>query len=292
VRAILAGAAALVSIAAGASAQGNDDCFPPRGSNEARMMAIFDVALAFSGAVAPAAEPSGRIHLGLEVSYLPNIDRATAIPTVCRPDKLTPENTDLLFAAPRPRGFLALPAGFSLEASWTPPIRIGDLKANLVGVALARATPIGARGALLGLRAHGLFGVIKAPITCNDAALGDAGSICYQGTRSDDSFKPNAMGVEATMSWPAGRSFRPFMGVGYNHLAPRFQVNFTNQSAFTDRRRVIVNLDRAVLFAGATWRATPAFDLSGEIYSAPADAVTGRVTGRIRLGSERGARTR
>jgi hypothetical protein len=60
-------------------------------------------------------------------------------------------------------------------------------------------------------------------------------------------------------------------------------VNFTNASGAVDRRRVTVDLERAVLFAGATWELGEALGLSGEIYSAPSDAVTGRVQGRIRL---------
>jgi len=36
---------------------------------------------------------------------------------------------------------------------------------------------------------------------------------------------------------PRGR-FRPFVGTGANILHPRFQVNFTNLSGFTDNTRV------------------------------------------------------
>ena len=100
---------------------------------------------------------------------------------------------------------------------------------------------------------------------------------------SDDAFHPNVFGVEAAVGWRLGRTLSPYMGAGYNRLAPRFRVNFTNQFGQTDRRRVSVDLDRAVLFAGATWRATPAFALSGEVYSAPSDAVTARLAARILL---------
>ncbi len=247
-------------------------------------MAIFDVPLAFSSAAAPVRAPAGRLQLGLELTYLPNVDPTVATPTVCRPDKHGPEHTDLLFATPRPRASLALPAGFALEASWIPPIRMSDVRANVFGVALSRTTGVGKRGLLLELRAHGSFGVIKAPITCDDAALQDAGSPCYLGTRSNDSFKPNVMGVSAALGWTLGRALRPYAGGGYNHLAPRFQVNFTNQFDVIDRRRVVVDLDRMVLFAGATWSPGHRLDFSGEIYSAPVDAVTGRVTARVRLG--------
>ena len=265
----------------------DDECFPADNSNEARTMAHFAVPLAFSGGSAPFRPPAGRLQIGLELTYLPNIDPNTTIPTTCRTDKHSPENTDLLFLAPRPRVALGLPAGFQVEASWIPPIRLSEVKANLVGVAISRTFSLsgkgGARPALLEIRAHGTFGTIKAPITCDDAALQDAGSPCYQGQRSNDSFKPNIVGIAAALGWSAGHGFFPYAGAGYNHLAPRFRVNFTNQFDVLDRRRVIVDLERGVLFAGASFRPRGRLELSGEIYSAPVDGVTGRVMLRVKL---------
>ena len=268
--------------AGAASAQG-DDCFPAKNSNEARTMATFAVPLAFTGARAPTRHPAGTWHVGLEVTTVPNVDPETATPTFCRPGK-GPENTDLLFAMPRPRLSLALPAGFVVEASWAPPIRVAEVKAHLFGIGLSRMTPLGMGNAVLSLRAHGSFGVIKAPITCPDEALEDAASECYQGTRSDDSFKPNALGIEAAIGWQLGRMFRPYLGAGYNRLAPRFQVNFVDQFGEPDRRKVEVDLHRAALFAGVGWQATTALELTGEMYAVPADAISARLAGRIRLG--------
>ena len=74
-------------------------------------------------------------------------------------------------------------------------------------------------------------------------------------------------------------------GSGYNHLQPRFQVNFTNQFGQTDTTPVEVNLDRAVLFGGASWQLTRHLDISGEIYSSLSDAVTGRFVIRRAFGS-------
>lgn len=284
---VLAALLSLALAARGASAQSGNDCRPGASSNEARTMAIFDVPLAFSSAVAPARAPAGQLHFGVELSYLPKVAPEVATPTICRPDKHGPENTDLLFAAPRPRAVLSLPGGFAVEAAWIPPIRMSQVKANVVGIALSRTTPLGSKGMLLELRAHGSFGVIEAPITCDDAALQDAGSPCYLGTRSNDSFKPNILGASAAVGWSLGRVLRPYLGAGYNHLAPRFRVNFVNQFQAVDRRRVIVDLNRGILFAGATWTPSRVLDLSGEIYSAPVDAVTVRVMARVKLRGER-----
>jgi len=268
-------------IAPRAAAQG--DCFPGPESNEAKTLAIFSVPLAFGPAGAPVS--GARLTLGVEAVYLPTVDPATATPTVCRPGK-GPENTDLLFAAPRPRATLSLGSGLAIEASWIPPVRLNQVKANLFAVALAWTTGLGGQHWLT-LRGHGTFGRVRAPITCDDDALDDPVSECYQGTRSDDSFRPNIVGLDATVSWSLGGGrVRPYLGAGYNHLMPRFQVNFTNVVGQLDDRKVEVDLDRAVLFGGATWwPGGGRLGVSGELYAAPSDAITGRVALRVGFGA-------
>jgi hypothetical protein len=214
----------------------------------------------------------------VEATYLPNIDEEIRTPTICRPGK-GPENTDLLFAFPRPRVSVGLPGGFLAQASWVPPITLSGVKANLVGLSLQRSMEVGREGTLITVRAHGTFGLVRAPITCNDDALTDETSVCYQGTRSDDRYHPNTFGVEGVGSWSLGNGrIRPFLGAGLNVLHPRFQVNFTDQFGEADNRKVEVNLTRAALFAGATWVPVPGWGFSGQVYSAPGDAVTGRLT--------------
>jgi hypothetical protein len=151
------------------------------------------------------------------------------------------------------------------------------VKANLVGVSLQRPFPISRQG-LMTVRAHGTFGVVQAPITCNDEALQDPTSVCYQGTRSDDRYHPNIFGLEGALSWPLGSGrVRPFVGGGLNILHPRFQVNFTDQFGQVDNRKVEVNLTQGTLFGGASWSSGDRLALSGEIYGAPGDAVTARL---------------
>jgi hypothetical protein len=253
------------------------DCFPSPDSHEAQLFEALSVPLAFSLMQAPSVSPVGRISLGLEATYLPDISAEIRTPTVCRPGK-GPENTDLLLALPRPRAIVILPAGFMLEGSWIPPVRLNGVKANLFGLGLERSMALTGQGALLALRLHAAFGLIRAPIVCESAALRDPTSECFQGTRSDDRYNPNIFGAEGAVSWPLGEGqVRPFVGVGLNILHPRFQVNFTNSAGSTDNRKVEVDLTRGAVFGGATWHSKKAWSLTGEIYSSPGDAVTGRV---------------
>ena len=257
-----------------------DDCYPGSASHEAKVFAMKSVALAYSVGEAPG---SNGARVGLELSTVPKVDDVTATPTICRPGK-GPEHANLLAVLVRPRIGVDLPGGVQFDASWLPPVRVDGVKANLFGFALQRPTALGS--ILTGtVRAHATVGSIDAPITCPDEALADPGSECYQGTRSDDRFRPNIFGMEGILSADlAAGKLRPYLGVGYSHLAPRFQVNFTNRQGSLDDRRVIVDLTRGSVFGGATWVAAARWTLSGEVYATPADAVTGRLVGRVLLG--------
>jgi hypothetical protein len=264
-----------------ASAIAQDDCFPGAASNEAKTLAIFAVPLAFGRGSAPDLFPGFRA--GVELAYLPNVDEATATPTICRPGK-GPENVDLLFALPRPRIELPLPFGLALQASWVPPVRVRGVKANLIGISVEKAFG-DLDGLVAALRVHATFGSVRAPITCDDEALEEPSSECFGGTRSDDRLSPNIMGIDLAVGGPVAEGrLRPYGGVGYNRLQPRFQVNYTDQFGELDDRRVEVNLDRFVMFGGATWQTTDRLSVTAEMYTAPADAITGRVIVRTAVG--------
>jgi hypothetical protein len=105
-----------------------------------------------------------------------------------------------------------------LEASWIPPVRLNGAKANLGAVALGRGFALRQRGTTtVGIRVHATFGVVEAPITCDDEALVDVTSECYRGTRSDDRGRESHPGCGvwwgdlgdcARLSGLAGRSTR------------------------------------------------------------------------------------
>jgi hypothetical protein len=272
---------ALVASALAAPLAAQSVCRPSASSNEAETLAIFSVPLAFGPAAAPEILPG--LWVGLEGTYLPRVDRATATPTICRPGQ-GPLNTDLLFALPRPRIALPLPFGLALQASWIPPLRVAGAKANLFGFSLGKSFGR-LDGLVAAIRAHGTFGSIRGPITCDGAALADPTSECFQGTRSDDRYSPNIFGADFSLGWTmAGGRLRPYLGGGFNRLEPRFQVNFTNQFGMVDSTRIEVNLNRGVVFGGATWRLADRLGVAGEVYAVPADAVTARLIVRAAIG--------
>ena len=248
-------------------------CLPSTSSHEANTFAILSVPVAFSGSRAPA--PAHGLSIGLEVASLPTVDPINATPTTCRPGK-GPENAHPIAGIVRPRIAVAV-HGFVLEASWIPPVSVNEVKANLVGLAIARPVNL-APGWYLGLRAHAVLGSLNAPITCDDAALRDPSSECYGGTRSSDRWQPRVFGAEAVVG--AGRhSIRPYLGVGYTLLRPRFLVHFTNAAGSTDNTQVNVDLHRVALFGGVMWQLGRS-SITAEAYATPADAVTARIVVR------------
>jgi hypothetical protein len=265
----------LLALPSTVRAQG--DCFPPDDSNEAKVFAIFGVPLAFGPAEAPAPMSRWSVRFAVETSYMPDIDDETATPTVCRPGK-GPENTDFATFLPRPRVSLGLPAGLALELGWVPPISVNGAKPNLLGVSLGKTFALG-QTMHLSVRVHATTGKIEAPITCDEEALQDPISECFNGTESEDRYKPNALGADITGGWSLGGGrVRPFVGAGINLLRPRFQVHFVNQFDQLDNRKVEVDLERLAMFGGMTWFPTARLGVTGQIYSAPSDAVTGRLT--------------
>lgn len=272
----------LLAFTAATPAAAQKDCYPGPESNEAKTLAILSVPLAFAPMRAPVRPPAGAVEVALEVGTIPTVDSATRIPTICRPGK-GPENTDLLPALFRPRVLVGLPGGLALDLSWIPPVRVNGVKANLFGLALGKAFGLGER-VTVGLRAHGTFGEIRAPVTCPEEALDDPDSACYGGTESDDRYRPNVFGGDVTAAIRlAGGALRPYFGAGYSRLEPRFQVQFTDRAGEFDDRKVIVDLNRGVVFGGLDWAASGRLAVSGEVYAAPADAVTGRIALRVGL---------
>jgi hypothetical protein len=164
-----------------------------------------------------------------------------------------------------------------VDASWIPPVRVNGVKSNLFGFALAWNGEVGSK-VTLGARAHTTLGEVNAPITCPDEALDDPSSECFEGTESDDSYKPNIFGADVRLGLGTSESrVLPYAGLGYNRLQPRFQVNFTNSAGELDDRKVEVDLNRIAVFGGLSWKLGNSLGLAGEIYSTPADAVTLRL---------------
>ncbi len=250
-----------------------DDCYPATDSHEAQAFAILSVPLAFTRAGGSTA--SSGWTMGIEAASLPEVPRDLATPTSCRPGK-GPEDTNPIAGVVRLR--LAVQAhGWQLEGGWVPPVTVHQVQANLVGLGVGRLVRLSERWLLLP-RVHALLGELDAPVTCSAAAIDDPASECFGGNRSDDRWRPGVFGAEVAVS-RTGHAVVPHLGLGYSLLRPRFQVHFTNALGETDRRRVIVDLERVALFAGVT-ASKGGWHLTAEGYATIGDRLTARLVVR------------
>ena len=264
------------------------ECRVPKNSNEAKLLAFYSTPISFSPASAPEHAEPWTVRLGAEGGPIPSPDSTIQRSGACFTKKS--ENTGLSSFFGRPRLTLTLPAGFALEASYLPPIKIRDAEPNLGSAALSWVKRI--RMASTGnstdimLRVHGTAGHVRGPITCPMKALQqtDVTRPCFGTKPSRDTFKPTMAGVEgilSTAAWDGRLAF--YAGGGENFLYPRFQVGFTDGLGSVDSTLIVVDLNRLTMFAGVTAEVTSAFDLSAQVYGVREDGVTFRFGGGYRL---------
>ncbi|MEO5579470.1 MAG: hypothetical protein ABIR58_02350 [Gemmatimonadaceae bacterium] len=185
---------------------------------------------------------------------------------------------------------LGLPAGFAVELSYLPPIRINDAEPNLVSAAVSWVQRIRMRSTSDGtdvmLRLHGTTGRVRGPITCPSDGLQTIDPLrpCFGTEESLDTFKPvmiGAEGIVSTVAYDGRLAF--YLGGGANFLRPRFRVGFTDGLGNVDNTEIEVDLTRATIFGGVSAQMSRALDISAQVYSVPKDATTLRVGAGYRI---------
>lgn len=274
--------ASLVATATNIDAQ----CRPPANSHEARLLAFYEAPLVFSMAGAPTLIAPGEVVAAAEAGNVPSPNAALQRPEFCY--QAHSENTKLTPAFGRPRIMVGLPAGFTLEASYLPPVTIGGATPNLAGVALARLIDFGGGGhdVTLALRAHGTFGRVRGSITCPRSSLQTTDPIapCYGTEPSHDTFYPTMFGSEGALGLGTGGGrVALYAGGGVTWLRPRFRVGFTDATDYDDETEVDARLVRGAAFGGVSVKVNAALQLSGQVYTVPKDVTTARATVSYRL---------
>jgi hypothetical protein len=264
--------------------------------------------LVFSTATGPEQHEPLTVRLGVELAPLPSPDSSLRQTGACFLAKS--EHTTLAPVFPRPRVTVWLPLGFSLEASYDPPIPIAQANVDIGSLALAYTRGlVSLPGAdlALSLRAHGTLGHITGPITCPKSALQltDSSAACYGTKPSKDAFDPAIVGIEASVgaSLLSGR-LSTYAGAGLSRLYPTFDVGFhayrpssgfiaTGTSGYTGSPgyvvpylpHLVVDLTRGTVFGGVVWHVTRAIDVNTQVYSVPADVTTFRFGAGYRFGT-------
>jgi hypothetical protein len=258
-------------------------CFPPTNSNEALLLAHYEVPLNYSTLGMPAVLGPWRVALTGELSGVPAPSASISETSYCYQSKQ--EGTHLSPVLPRLRVALGLPEGFGVEASYLPPITIDQATPNLWSFAATYAHDLigpsdGGPTVTIGGRVNGTVGRVVGPVTCPSSALqqNQPGQPCYGTNESSDTFYPNAAGADATIGAATRRGFGAFFGLGYNWLNPHFRVGFTNLEGSTDHTLVEVSLHRVSVFGGISVPIVTGLNAAAEVYSVPVDLTTWRLS--------------
>jgi len=279
----------LVVLAGVAVPAARAQCRPGANSNEAKLLAFYSAPITFSALDAPKRPSPWHLELQAEVSPVPTADPAIEHASECYTASAM-QHSRLTSVFARPRVILTLPLGLAIEASYIPPIQVGDAHPHLGSAAISETAPLAGFGpfgsSALMIRAHGTIGHVNGPITCAQSSLQqtDPEGACYGDRPSDDEFKPNMFGVEGVYGVTSrGGRFDFFAGSGVTWLRPRFEVGFTNLDGVVDNTQVEVNLQRWSLLGGATLHLPASFAITTEVYSVPKDVTTWRLAASYRL---------
>jgi len=170
----------------------------------------------------------------------------------------------------RPRLIIGLPAEFSIEVAWVPPVEINDVSSNIFSVGLER--PFFRSGALvLGGRLTGQLGTIKGDLTCTSEEAsyppGPPDNIWGCEAPSNDELTLNSVSLAFTGGFTVKKTTFHW-GLAANYMDMEFQVD-----ALTDGIQ-----DRSLLLAdgwtwsvngGASWQLSRLFGISAELFYSP-----------------------
>lgn len=239
------------------------------------------------GVQVPRARPMPRLEAAVELSYLPPLSEAQR---TAGSDK--PESTNLAPLFARPRLGARLPAGIALEVSWIPPVRVFDVKANMLAGAVSRGFDV-ASDVRLVPRIAALAGRVEGPITCNRDMAREGGAalatyfanVCY-GNDSRDYFEPRHLSGELLVTRAsAAAHWTPYASAGARAERTRLDIGVIRRDGSRDPDQPLleVRTTRAYGTVGASWTGVRRTRLALELYYAPGSVVTVRGLGAVRL---------
>jgi hypothetical protein len=186
---------------------------------EAWALKYFTALSIFTPLGPPRAREAGAIELGFEGGWVPHLSESQRRVGF---DGTALEDLNKTPAFGRARLLVGLPAGFSAEVGWVPPIEIKGGKANLIDAALDRPFFDGTGGSL-GMRLYGQVGHGKGDFTCSKDVVaqppGSAGNPLSCNELSQDTSALDNVGAALTGGLKLGVAALHFAaGAMYNDL--------------------------------------------------------------------------
>lgn len=163
---------------------------------------------------------------------------------------------------------------------------MSGVSANILGLGADWTSSALGKVLVANFSVNAAFGSVHGSFTCDEADVQDPTNYCYQGSPSDDSFKPAVYEADLTLGATfSGGTVRPYVGSGYTRRMPRFQVDYTNALGVVDDSKVESNLNAAALFGGLTWDLMRRWSVTGQIFSLATYGSSVSLTGRFALGT-------
>lgn len=222
-----------------------------------------------SGFGVPVEREPGSVDFAFEVGWIPSLEGDEAR-VGFRGTKQ--EDLDKAPVLARPRLTVGLPARFTLELGWVPPVEVFDAKPNLVTVALGRPLWVG-RAWRAGARLHGQAGTIESDITCPDevAARGlddlDGNPFgCEE--PSEDEVDLSYVGLELSAERDGGGDWIPYGAVGVSSLDMEFQVDAVTRG-FRDLSLLTASGTQWHAVTGLRWLGRPRTSFGVEVFYSP-----------------------
>lgn len=265
-------------------------CAPPGGAQDLPVISpVEDVdlerpeawAMTYFGSIslltplgAPTLREPGSVEIALEASQAPHLSREERTVGFGGVKEEDLNRTPVLV---RPRVLVGLPARFSLEAGWVPPVEVDGVEANVFSVALDRLLFAGERWSL-GLRAFGQLGEVEGDITCTDEDIafepGSPGNRFGCEALSSDEGTLDHFGLSVGAGYrlrPGGRSFLHLGLAGLRHDV-EFQVD-AQTFGFIDRTLLRADGETWAANAGIAVPLSRRTELGAELFYSPLDVV-------------------
>jgi hypothetical protein len=238
---------------------------------EAWAMKFFNSASLLTGLGPPRPREPWSLEIGLELDSIP---RLTEDQQRVGFGGVKVEDLNRLPVFLRPRLTIGLPARWSLDLAYVPPIEVRGVKSNLFALGIER--PVYSAGAwTLGVRFYGQLGEVEGDFTCTAEEAshppGPPDNIWGCEAPSEDEVSLNYVGAAFTGAYRY-RKTDFHWGLAANYMDMEFQVD-----AITDGI-----LDRTLLLAdgwtwsfnsGASWRLGGRMSLAVELFYSPLSVV-------------------
>jgi hypothetical protein len=213
----------------------------------------------------------GRIELGFEGGFVPQLSDAQRR-VGFDGTKLEDVNKTRLIG--RLRAKVGLPANYSLELAYVPPVSVAGATPNIFGAAVSRPFALSPRWQL-GLRTYAQAGTLRADITCSRAETAAGADLARNPfgceTPSNDVLKQRLVGFEVTAGYGAG-SWRPYVGLTLSHMALRFQVD-ARYSGIVDHTLQTTGSSTVSMAAGVGFVPSARWRVVTELFYAPLSVV-------------------